>query len=68
MTEERHVFTVALIRLDTVNRALVLTLRTRVIVTFKTIYINYVLQDSHFITDFISIFHQRTFDNQQAPK
>lgn len=53
MREERHVFTVALIRLDTVNRALVLTPRTRVMVTFKTIYIDYVLQDSHFITDFI---------------
>lgn len=59
MREERHVFTVALIRLDTVNRALVLTPRTRVMVTFKTIYIDYVLQDSHFITDFIQTFHQK---------
>lgn len=38
MREERHVFKVAIIRLDTVNRALVLTPRTRVMVTFKTIY------------------------------
>lgn len=53
MREERHVFTVALIRLDTVNRALVLTPRTRVMVAFKTIYIDYVLQDSYFITNFI---------------